>query len=89
MTHWFPWLIAAGNITSIYLTGRGKVAGFVVLIPTQLAFVIYALFTHQDGFVLQNVVMALMAGRGWYKWVKDGVHRDGRRSREKVSSVAE
>lgn len=89
MNHWFPWIIAAGNITSIYLTGRGKVAGFVVLIPTQLAFVVYAVLTHQDGFVLQNVVMAAMAGRGWYKWVNDGVHRDGRRSREKAPTATE
>ena len=89
MNHWFPWIIAAGNVSSIWLTSRGKVAGFVVLIPTQLAFVFYAVVTHQDGFVLQNVVMAFMAALGWRKWVKDGVHRDGRQPREKVSSTTE
>jgi len=78
-----------GNLSSIFLTGRGKLAGFVVLVPTQLVFAGYAAYTDQLGFVLQGVAMASMAGVGWYKWVNDGVHRDGRQPREKVSPATE
>jgi nicotinamide riboside transporter PnuC len=82
-------LLALGNLSSIFLTGRGKLAGFVVLVPTQLVFAGYAAFTDQLGFVLQGVAMTSMAIIGWYRWVKRGVHRDARQSREKVSTAAE
>jgi hypothetical protein len=78
-----------GNLSSIFLTGRGKLAGFVVLVPTQLVFAGYAAFTDQLGFVLQGVAMASFAGLGWYRWVNKGVHRDARQTREKVSSRTE
>jgi hypothetical protein len=89
VNHWLPWLLAMGNLSSIFLTGRGRLAGFVVLVPTQLTFAAYAAFTDQLGFVLQGVAMASMAGVGWYRWVNKGVHRDARQSREKVSTTSE
>lgn len=64
-------------MSSILLTTRGKVLGFVVLIPTQLAFIIYALVTDQAGFILQNVAMTVVAVYGVRRWLRKGVHREG------------
>ena len=84
MNHWFPWILAAGNVSSIMLTTRGKVLGFVVLIPTQVAFIAYALATDQAGFILQNIVMTAVAVYGVRRWLREGVHRDGSRAKAEV-----
>lgn len=76
LQHWFPVAIAAGNVSSLWLTTRGRVSGFVVLAAAQVAFVAYSLLTDQPGFIIQNVVMTVMAVLGVRKWVRDGVHRD-------------
>jgi len=76
LQHWFPAAIAVGNVSSLWLTTRGRVSGFVVLAATQLAFTAYSLFTGQPGFVIQNIVMTIMAALGVRKWLRDGVHRD-------------
>jgi hypothetical protein len=78
---WFPWLFSLGNVASILLTTRGKVLGFVVLIPTQLGAVIYYLLTGQPGFLLGNFAMTAAASMGIWRWHRHGVHRDARRTR--------
>jgi hypothetical protein len=84
LNHWVPWLIALGNVSSIFLTTRGKVAGFWVLIVTQLGFILYAVSTDQVGFVAQNVAMTGMGAYGVWRWMRKGVHRDATRTKENV-----
>lgn len=89
MNHWFPWIIAVGNMTSIWLTTRGRLAGFWVLIGIQAAFIVYSLASDQVGFIFQNVGMIAMGLLGVRKWMRDGVHRDARQTSEQVPAVAE
>lgn len=68
MTQWVPWLLAFGNVLSALLVGRQKKSGWVVMMLTQPAFVAYALFTGQPGFMLQNVAMQSIASHNYLTW---------------------
>jgi len=63
-----PWIIAVGNVGSAFCTGRGWIAGWPILLITQLGFIAYAVVTGQLGFLLQNVAMAVIAVVNWHRW---------------------
>lgn len=70
VTAWVPWLLAGGNVSSAFCTGKGLNAGWVLLVLTQLGFVVYALATGQPGFLLQNVAMIVIGVYNFIKWRK-------------------
>jgi len=70
ITAWVPWLLAAGNVSSAFCTGKGLNAGWVLLVLTQLAFILYAVLTGQPGFLLQNVAMIAIGVYNFVKWRK-------------------
>jgi len=70
LNQWVPWLLGAGNATSALLTGNRKLAGWPVLIITQLAFIAYAVATDQTGFVLQNYLMIAIATYNTFEWMR-------------------
>jgi len=65
---WVPWLLAAGNVSSAFCTGKGLNAGWVLLVLTQLGFIVYAVMTGQPGFLLQNVAMIAIGVYNFMKW---------------------
>jgi len=69
-TAWVPWLLAAGNVSSAFCTGKGLNAGWALLVLTQLGFIVYALATGQPGFLLQNVAMIVIGVYNFIKWRK-------------------
>lgn len=70
ITAWVPWLLAAGNVSSAFCTGKGLNAGWVLLVLTQMAFILYAVITGQPGFLLQNVAMIAIGVYNFVKWRK-------------------
>lgn len=70
LNQWVPWLLGAGNATSALLTGNRKLAGWPVLIITQLAFIAYAVATEQTGFVLQNYLMIAIGLYNTIEWMR-------------------
>lgn len=71
LTVWVPWVLAAGNATSALLTGRKYIQGWYVLGVTQIAFVAYAIATEQHGFILQNIIMTMIAVYNTLHWRRD------------------
>jgi len=65
---WVPWLLAVGNVSSAFCTGKGLNAGWVLLVLTQLGFIVYAVMTGQPGFLLQNVAMIAIGVYNFMKW---------------------
>jgi len=65
---WVPWLLAAGNVSSAFCTGKELNAGWVLLVLTQLGFIVYAVMTGQPGFLLQNVAMIAIGVYNFMKW---------------------
>jgi hypothetical protein len=79
ITAWVPWLLAAGNVSSAFCTGKGLNAGWVLLVLTQMAFILYAVITGQPGFLLQNVAMIAIGVYNFVKWRKRRKgNKDGR-----------
>lgn len=70
LNQWVPWCLGAGNATSALLTGNRKLAGWPVLIVTQLAFIAYAVETNQTGFVLQNYLMIAIGLYNTMEWMR-------------------
>lgn len=68
VTQWVPWLLATGNVSSAFCTGKGLNAGWVLLVLTQLGFIVYAVATGQPGFLLQNVAMIAIGVYNFVKW---------------------
>jgi hypothetical protein len=65
-----PFLIAAGNVSSAWCTGRHWIAGWPILLATQLGFIAYAAVTAQPGFWVQNIAMAVIAVINWRRWYR-------------------
>ena len=60
--HPFPWIVSLGNVVSVLLTRRGKIAGWYVLAAAQLVFIVHTVTTPTDtGFLLGNLSMMLVA----------------------------
>lgn len=60
--HPFPWLVSAGNVTSVLFTRRGKITGWYVLAAAQMLFIVHSLTTPTDtGFILGNIMMMTVA----------------------------
>lgn len=67
--HPFPWLVSVGNVTSVLLTRRGKIAGWYVLAVAQLVFIVHSLTTPTDaGFLLGNLGMLIAASDSIRVW---------------------
>lgn len=67
--HPFPWIVSIGNVTSVFFTRRGRIAGWWVLAAAQLVFIVHSISTPSDtGFILGNLTMlavALDSVRDW------------------------
>jgi hypothetical protein len=79
LTELTPWLIGIGNVASAIMVGRRMRSGWAVLAVAQVTFVVYALLTGQQGFVLQMFMVAI-ASMNWWKWKGDNEQGHQRRS---------
>jgi len=70
LNEWVPWVLGAGNATSAILTGSHRIAGWPVLVVTQLAFIAYATATQQTGFILQNYLMIGIGVFNTFEWMR-------------------
>jgi hypothetical protein len=74
--HPFPWLVSIGNVTSVLLTRRGKIAGWWVLALAQLIFIVHSMSTATDtGFILGNLTMLAVSLDSVRVW---SVRKEGR-----------
>lgn len=80
---WVPWLLATGNVSSAWLSGRRNKWGWALLVLTQLAFIVYAILTMQYGFLLQNLAMMAIGVYNYVVWTREekasAVGREARR----------
>lgn len=67
-----PYLFGPGNVVSALLVGRGRRAGWVVLVVVQLAMIAFGLATGYWGFTL-NACMAAVGGYNFVRWRRRGV----------------
>jgi hypothetical protein len=78
----FQWIqlgFSLSNGASVLLSMRGKVLGFVVLLPAHTAVAIYFAITHQYFLIIGNTIMFTAGVYGIYRYKRYGVHRDADR----------
>jgi hypothetical protein len=63
-------ILAAIGIFGIYLAGRKSKWGWAVGLGAQVLWIIYAVVTHQYGFIISAVAYGLIYGKNLRDWSK-------------------
>lgn len=61
-------VLAAVGILGLIMAGRKMSAGWLVGLLAQVLWIIYALVTHQWGFLISALVYGTVYARNWYLW---------------------
>lgn len=64
----WSYALAAIGILGIYLAGRRNIWGWVVGFAAQALWIIYALATHQPGFIVSAIAYGAVYARNWHRW---------------------
>lgn len=62
------YILAAGGILQIYLTGKKKRIGWLVGIATSIAWTYFAVSTAQYGFIISAAIFATLHYKNWVAW---------------------
>ena len=63
-------ILAAVNLTAMWLLARKKRAGFVIALAAQVPWTVYDIATAQYGFLLITVASIPVDVKGWREWRK-------------------
>jgi len=66
----FSWILSAIGIISYYILGRKNRWGWIINASYQLVWIIYALLTHQYGFIIVCVFFFVVAMKNFFHWNK-------------------
>jgi hypothetical protein len=61
-------ILAAVNLTAMWLLARKKRAGFVIALAAQVPWTVYDLWTGQFGFLLITAASIPVDVKGWREW---------------------
>jgi hypothetical protein len=64
----WSWVLAVVGITGIFFVGRKTVWGWPILMLNESLWVIYALTTHQYGFILASVGYGTIYIKSYSEW---------------------
>lgn len=64
-------VLAATGILGLYLAGSKNVLGWAVSFGAQALWVIFAIVTHQYGFILSALAYGWVYGRNYLKWKRE------------------
>jgi hypothetical protein len=66
----WSWVLAVVGITGIFFVGRKTVWGWPILMLNESLWVIYALTTHQYGFILASIGYGTVYIKSYADWRK-------------------
>lgn len=61
-------VLAAVGIYGLYLAGSKKLYGWIISFSAQVLWFIFAILTHQYGFILSAVAYGWVYGRNYIRW---------------------
>ena len=67
----WSWVLAAIGVTGIFLVGRKTIWGWIVLGVNECLWIVYALTTHQYGFIVAALAYAAVYIRSYIHWRRD------------------
>lgn len=68
---YWSYILTAGGVLGIYLAGRKNLWGWALGLAMQLLWVVYAIQSHQYGFILSALAYGTVYGKNFYQWHKD------------------
>lgn len=69
-------MLAAVGIAGLWLAGSNRWAGWAIGIAAQVAWAIYAIVTHQYGFLLSSAGYAFVYSRNLLRWKRAAESRN-------------
>ncbi|AEK06684.1 PnuC-like nicotinamide riboside transporter [Mycobacterium phage DirtMonster] len=67
---WWSYLLTAVGVTGIYLTTRKLWWGFAIGLVAQVLWTVYAVVTHQYGFLFSVLAYGSVHALGLWRWTR-------------------
>jgi nicotinamide riboside transporter PnuC len=64
----WSWILAVGGITAMWLVGQHNKLGWLIGAALQVVWFVFAVITHQYGFIATAIVYSFVYARNWYRW---------------------
>lgn len=64
----WSFILAAIGITGLILAGKKMKIGWAIGLAAQVLWIVYALVTHQWGFIFSALAYGAVYARNWYMW---------------------
>ena len=71
MGWWASWVLSVLGVVGIWLTGKKHWHGFAVGIVNEIAWVAYAIKTHQIGFIFGSTIYIAVYSLNINKWLSE------------------
>lgn len=68
MSEYWSWSLTALGLVGLWLAGSKRRVGWVFGIAVQPVWIVFAIATHQYGFVLSAAMYGLVYARNWWRW---------------------
>ena len=67
----WSWILAVVGCTGIFFVGRKSVQGWLLLLLNESLWVIYALTSHQYGFILASIGYKAVYIKSYRRWTNE------------------
>lgn len=71
----WSWVLAIVGITGIFIVGKKSIVGWVILLVNENLWVIYAVKTHQYGFIAAAIGYATVYIKNFVSWSRPRLAR--------------
>lgn len=73
---WWSWVLASVGVIGLLLAGSRLKIGWAIGFGSQFLWIIYALVTHQWGFLFSAVAYDYVYARNWWKWYTEEISEE-------------
>ena len=71
MNEYASWVLAVIGVTGIFFVGRKTIWGWFVLLFNECLWMVYAITTHQYGFIFASLAYAATYIKSYMHWKRD------------------
>ena len=64
----FGWAIALTGLVGLFFVGRGRAAGWLILLGTHLLLLVLAVVANNPGFIIYATMYGVVYGANWLTW---------------------
>jgi len=70
---WWSWVLSAVGVVGLIFAGSKLKIGWAIGLFAQVLWIIYALVSHQWGFLVSAFAYGYVYARNWWKWYVEEV----------------